>query len=332
MLAAPDKLRGTATASDVADAVARAARSQGWSCAEVPMADGGEGMLDAIGGARRHTVVHGPLGELVEAEWRLLDDTAVIETERACGLSLVGGPELNDPVDASTLGAGELIEAAMAGGARHVLVGVGGSATTDGGWGAVRKLGGGARLHGVDVLVACDVTTTFLDAARVFGPQKGASDAQVRLLEARLARLAQIYEDRFGVDVRGIPGSGAAGGLAGGLAALGASLTPGFDLVASETGLEEHLAGADLVVTAEGRLDSQSFSGKVVGGVLEMAAEAGVPALVVAGEAAPDAVPSGNVQVVSLSELHGAEASFAHPLRLIEHEVAVALEKMPSRG
>ncbi len=158
----------------------------------------------------------------------------------------------------------------------RVLIGVGGSATTDGGLAALEALGW--SLGGLDVTVACDVTIGFLDAAARFGPQKGASDAQVALLRRRLERLADVYERRTGVDVTTLEGGGAAGGLAGGLAALGARLEPGFEVVALEAGLEEALEGATLVVTGEGRLDASSFAGKVVGGVLDWAGELGIDA------------------------------------------------------
>jgi glycerate kinase len=231
---------------------------------------------------------------------------------RASGLELAGGPEGNDPVAASTYGTGELIAAAVERGARDVIVGVGGSATTDGGMGALEALEPHARLKGVRLRVACDVRLPFLDAAEVFGPQKGATPAQVELLRRRLERLAQVYGDRFGVDVTALEGAGAAGGLAGGLAAVGATLEPGFDLVAEALDLEERLVGCDLVVTGEGFVDDQSFDGKVVGGVVALAAEAGVPVLIVAGDvfepvpalAAPLPVP---VEAVSLVARFGGE-------------------------
>lgn len=325
-VAAPDKLRGTASAGQVAAAVGRAAGSVGWSCDEVPMADGGEGLLEAMGGARRRTLVHGPLGEPVEAEWRMLEDaTAVVEMARASGLSVVGGPSRNDPVEASTAGTGELIEAAAAAGARRIVVGMGGSATTDGGWGAVSQLGAGARIHGVELVVACDVSTRFGEAAGVFGPQKGANRTEVRLLERRLRRLAQMYAERFGVEVSELPGAGAAGGLAGGLAALGATLVPGFELVAEHVGLQELIEGADLVVTGEGRLDQQSLEGKVVGGVIEEASRAGVGCLVVVGQRAGGLVLDPAVEVVSLAERHGLDRALADPLGLVEKELRAAL-------
>jgi glycerate kinase len=323
LLAAPDKFRGTATAPEVAAAVARAAQRCGWDSDRAPVADGGEGTLDAFGGANRRALVMGPLGDQVEAGWRLDGERAVVEMAAASGLLLVGGPEGNDPMAASTHGTGELISAALEAGAKEVIVGVGGSATTDGGLGAVRALEPHRRLRGVDLVVACDVTLTFVDAAPVFAPQKGASGAQVALLTRRLERLAQVYEGDFGIDVRTIPGSGAAGGLAGGLAAVGARLVPGFDVVAEALELAERLDRAQLVVTGEGFLDEQSFAGKAVGGVVELASRAGVPVLVVAGEVLDGvAVPDG-IEVVSLVERFGRERAMGDVLGCVE-EVVVA--------
>ncbi|HEX9260532.1 MAG TPA: glycerate kinase [Acidimicrobiales bacterium] len=284
VVAAPDKFRGTATAAEVAAAIARAVERVGGTCSQIPMADGGEGTLDALGGPNRRTMVMGPLGDAVDAAWRLEGRTAVIEMARASGLALVGGAAGNDPVAATTHGTGELIATALDAGATRIIVGVGGSATTDGGLGAMRAIWQPARLRRTELVVACDVRTPFVDAADVFAPQKGATPAQVRLLRGRLERLAQLYLAEHHVDVTDQPGAGAAGGLAGGLAALGADLVPGFELVADELELAYHMEGADLVVTGEGFLDEQSFEGKVVGGVASMAAAAGVPVLAVAGE------------------------------------------------
>ncbi len=257
----------------------------------LPLADGGEGTLDALvatrGGSRRHVRVTGPLGDPVDAEWALLPGgTAVVEAAKASGLQLVA--PRNDPLRASTRGTGEVIAAALRAGARHVVVAVGGSATTDGGLAAVEALGwslGRAR-----VTVACDVTTRFGDAAKRFAPQKGASAAEVALLTRRLEQVAAQYRARTGVDVSDLEGAGAAGGLAGGLAAIGAELVPGFEVVADAVDLEDAFEDADLVVTGEGRFDATSFEGKVVGGVLAWTAERAIPhTAVVAGQATADA-------------------------------------------
>ncbi|MBW3557008.1 MAG: glycerate kinase [Actinobacteria bacterium] len=336
LLAAPDKFRGTATAAQVAAAFCRGAGAAGWRCDPAPVAHGGEGILEALGGRLRRSRVQGPLGEVVDAEWRLLDGsvpTAVIEMARAAGLDLVGGPEWNDPLRASTAGVGQLITAAVAAGARRVIIGAGGSATTDGGQGCLEALGPwgtSGRLAGVQLVVACDVTTRFVDAAQQFAGQKGATPKQVALLTRRLERLAQLYEDTYGVDVRDLAGSGAAGGLAGGLAAVGAELVPGFDLVAEALELPARAEDADLVATGEAFLDEQSFSGEVVGGVLELAAVAGVPALVVAGEileglARPAA---GDVTVVSLVDEFGREQAWSHTTACIEEVTRRHLGKL----
>ena len=318
VLAAPDKFRGTLAAADAARAIAEGARRAGWRCRELPLADGGEGTLEVLGGPNRVTRVSGPLGSPVEAAWRLVDGVAVIEAARASGLAVVGGAGANDPLAASTRGTGELIAAALGAGAEALVVGIGGSASTDGGLGAIEALGR-SRFQ-IPVEVACDVRTRFLEAAAVFGPQKGASPAQVALLTERLGTLAQSYLAEFGVDVAALPGSGAAGGLAGGLAALGAELVAGFELVAGRLGLEQALEGADLVVTGEGKLDATSFDGKVVGGLLAACARRGLPAVVVAGEIESGTPVAG--AAVSLVDRFGRERAFAEPAACIADVVA----------
>jgi glycerate 2-kinase len=329
VVAAPDKLRGTASARDVAAALGRAAAAAGWRCDEMPLADGGEGTLEVLGGPNRSTSVTGPLGDPVLAEWRLDRGTAVIEMARASGLALFGAPDRNDPVAASTVGTGELIGIAVDSGARRVLVGLGGSATTDGGLGALRALYPLHRLGGLELVALCDVRTRFVDAAEVFAPQKGASPAQVELLRRRLDRLADVYLSDYGVDVRDLTGAGAAGGLAGGLAVAGASLVPGFDAVADELDLHATIEGADLVITAEGFLDQQSFEGKVVGGVVGLAAPLGVPCVAIVGEVVEDLEPPGkDFEVLSLVERFGRERAYADTLACIE---AVAGEVLAAR-
>jgi glycerate kinase len=327
LVAAPDKLRGTATAPEVAAALGRAAAQAGWACDEVPMADGGEGTLEALGGPNRTTTVTGPLGTPVEAAWRLDGRTAVIEMARASGLALVGGADGNDPVAASTAGTGELIVDAIDKGALRVIVGLGGSATTDGGLAALRALHPLGRLKGVDLLVACDSRVGFLEAATSFAAQKGATPAQVELLRRRLERLAQVYLDEHGVDVLALEGAGAAGGLGGGLAAAGARLVSGFDLVAEEVGLDERLEGADLVITAEGFLDAMSFEGKVVGGVAALAAALDVRAVAIAGQVFDDAAD--RIEAISLVDRFGEERARGDTLACIEavaHDVLVGFE------
>ncbi len=321
LLAAPDKFKGTASAADIAAAACRAAEAAGWEAEPLPMADGGEGTLAALGGANRRTVVTNPLGDPVNAGWRLAGETAVIEMAEASGLQLVDGAAGNDALAASTYGTGELIEAAIERGARRIIVCVGGSATTDGGFGALRALLPGHRLRGIELVVACDVRTRFCDAAEVFGPQKGATPAEVKLLRRRLERLVDMYAAEYGIDVAEIPGAGAAGGLAGGLAALGGRIVEGFEVVAEETRLAEHLENADLVVTGEGLLDAESFNGKVVGGVCELADSLGVPALTVAGDVDRDS-PAPPVPVLSLTERFGPHRAWAETTACVEQAVA----------
>jgi glycerate 2-kinase len=327
LVAAPDKFRGSASAAQVADAAVAAAQRAGWCAEAVPMADGGEGTLDALGGALRYAQVSGPLGGRVTAGWRMLGDgdalltsltgpadgpTAVIEAAQAAGRSLVPEPRGEDPVRANTFGVGELVLAAVAAGAGRIVVAVGGSATTDGGWGAVRAIGSKERLGGARLVVAYDVATRFGDAARVFGPQKGATPAQVAELGHRLERLADRYRAEHGVDVDALAGGGAAGGLAGGLAALGARLVPGAKLVAAMIGLERRVATADLVVTGEGRLDETSFEGKVVGEVVE-SVHARAPILCVVGDVEEPArrlAEEKGVEVLSLVRAVGDAAAW----------------------
>jgi glycerate kinase len=309
LLAAPDKFRGTLTAREAAAAIATGAERAGWDAIQLPLADGGEGTLDVLGGGNRRTVVSGPLGEPVEAAWRLEDDgTALIEAALACGLTLAGGREGNDPLRATSRGVGELIDAAVADGAARIVVAVGGVASTDGGVGATEAV---PHPLFVPLEVACDVDARFLDAADVFAPQKGATPEQVQILRERLAKLV----------VPDVPGSGAAGGLAGGLAAIGASLVPGFDLVAERLGFAELLAGTELVVTGEGMLDATSFTGKVVGRVLESARTSGIETLVVAGDVAPGA----SIDAVSLVERYGPERALAEPAECLAEIVETAL-------
>lgn len=329
LLASPDKFRGTLDGPAAAAAIAAAGHAAGWEVEELPVSDGGEGFLDCFAGRGRvrTTSVQDALGRPVAAPWLVLEGgrTAVVETARAIGLARVGGPAGNDPLAASSAGAGQLMVAAVAEGSRRLLVGLGGSATTDGGAGALAALRPGGRLVGVEVMVACDVTTRFLDAARTFAPQKGATAAQVALLERRLQRMAAELEALAGFDVSELPGSGAAGGLAGALAALGATLVAGFDLVAEALDLAERVAAADLVVTGEGLLDDQSFSGKAVGGVAGLALAAGVPVVAVVGDVDQGVeVPSG-VEVVSLVSVVGERRAQEDAAASLTEAVAILL-------
>jgi glycerate kinase len=313
VLAAPDKFRGTLTAREAATAIAAGAERAGWTAAELPLADGGEGTLDVLGGGNRRTLVTGPLEEPVEAAWRLEEDgTALIEAAQACGLTLAGGAAGNDPLRATSRGVGELVAKAIADGARRVVVCAGGVASTDGGVGAVEAL---PTPLPVPLDVAFDVEARFLDAADVFAPQKGATPEQARVLRERLARL----------DVPDLPGTGAAGGLAGGLAAIGARLVPGFDLIADRLEFETHLAEADLIVTGEGLVDATSFTGKVVGRVLERADAAGIGTLVIAGDVACNS----RIDALSLVESYGPERALAEPAECLTELVETTLAGRP---
>ncbi|HLY87235.1 MAG TPA: glycerate kinase [Gaiellaceae bacterium] len=309
LLAAPDKFRGTLTAREAATAIAVGATRAGWTAAESPLADGGEGTLDVLGGGNRRTVVTGPLGKPVEAEWRLEEDgTAIVEAALACGLALAGGPERNDPLGATSRGVGELVAAAIDEGATRAIIAVGGVASTDGGVGALDAL---PRPLSISLEVAHDVDARFLEAADVFAPQKGATPEQVAILRERLEKLV----------VPDVAGAGAAGGLAGGLAAIGARLLPGFDFVADRLGLDEQLAQADLVVTGEGLLDATSFTGKVVGRVLRRAELADVEALVVAG----DVALCNPADARSLVARYGPERALAEPAECLSELVEIVL-------
>lgn len=314
LLAAPDKFRGTLTAHEAAAAIAAGGRRAGWTAVELPLADGGEGTLEVLGGWNRRTRVTGPFGDPVEAGWRLEEEgIALIEAAQACGLTLAGGPEGNEPLRATSRGVGELVAAALTEGARRIVVCVGGVASTDGGVGALEAL---PPQLPVPVEVACDVEARFLEAADVFAPQKGATPEQVDVLRERLARL----------DVPDRAGAGAAGGLAGGLAAIGARLVPGFDLVADRLGLDERLGKADLLVTGEGLLDATSFRGKVVGRLLERAEAAGTESVVIAG----DVGPGSRIDALSLVASFGRKRALAEPAECLTELVAATLAGRPN--
>jgi glycerate 2-kinase len=282
VLVAPDSFKGSFSAGEVAAAISAGLRDGGTEAVELPVADGGEGTLDAVvgalGGEYRTAAVSDPLGRAVEARFGLLPEgRAVVEMARASGLGLVAEGE-RDAWAASTRGTGELIAAAVAAGARTVVVTVGGSATTDGGAGALAAL----DEAGVDpeLEVVCDVRTPFEDAPRVFGPQKGADVAMVERLEVRLAELAATAPR----DPRGVPMTGCAGGLAGGLWAFrGATLVPGAAFVLDALGFDAHVQEAAFVVSGEGSLDEQTADGKAVGELAARCRDAGVPCHAVVG-------------------------------------------------
>lgn len=267
VVVAPDSFKGTLSADDVSSALALGVTAAGAVPVVCPLADGGEGTVDvlhrALGGTFRRLEVRGPLGDPVEGRFLLAGETAVIDTATASGLTLVPDRD-RDAERASTHGTGELVAAARAAGARRILLGVGGSATTDGGAGAIEAITAAGGLPGVSLTVLCDVRTAFEDAPARFGPQKGADPATVGRLEQRLHDLAA----RLPRDPRGVPMTGAAGGLSGGLwAAFDADLVPGIDAVLDAIGFDALVDGATAVFTGEGRLDAQTAEGKVVAGV-----------------------------------------------------------------
>ena len=328
VLIAPDSFKGSLPADAVARALAGGWRREwpGAKVDEVPVADGGEGTVDALvkatGGCFREAVVTGPLGEPVSARYGILGDgkTAVIEMAAASGLPLVP-PKARDPRRTTTRGTGELIRAALDTGCRRLIVGLGGSATNDGGAGMLQALGvrlldetgrelppGGAalaRLSRIDVsgldprvqetefVVACDVDNPLVGprgASRVFGPQKGATPAMVEELDRALARYAEVIRRDVGVDVASAPGAGAAGGLGAALLAFcRAALRPGAGIVLDAVGLERYVKEADLVVTGEGRLDGQSARGKAPVAVARLAKRWSKPVIAVAGALGPGA-------------------------------------------
>ena len=286
----------------------------------VPVADGGDGtvetLVDATGGEIRSATVTGPLGSAVTAEWGALGDghTAVIEMARTSGLALLSPAEL-DPLRATTYGLGEVIREALDAGFRSFIVGLGGSATKDAGAGMAQALGirlldeagndlppGGAALAGlrrIDVtgmdtraqgarfLIACDVSNPLTGAegaSAVYGPQKGATPAMVEQLDAALKNFARVVERDLGANIEAVAGSGAAGGLGGGMMAfLGGTLQTGADIVLDLVGLDNRLHGADLVITGEGRLDSQTVYNKAPIGVARRASKRGIPVIAVSG-------------------------------------------------
>ena len=337
LLAAPDKFRGTVTAAEVSAAISRGASPLGWSVDQLPLSDGGEGLLDALaglGGTLESAEVEGPLGAPVTAAWLRIGDVAVVEMAQASGLALAGGAEGNDALRATTRGTGELmVAAARSLGVQHptpdhaatIVVGLGGSATTDGGRGALEVIEAAGGLGRVGLVGACDVDVGFIEAASRFGPQKGATPDQVVELEGRLEAMAREYADRYGVDVRTTGGAGAAGGFGGAVVALGGRLRSGYEVVTELLGFRDLLHHSQLVVTGEGALDATSLLGKVVGSVLLDASDDGVPVLVIAGRASPDTVVEverSGATVVVLTERFGADRAVGDTARCIEEAVA----------
>ena len=366
VLVAPDKFKGTLTAVQAARAIGAGWRRADPDADVdlAPMADGGEGTLDtlveALGGRRVDRQVTGPLGDPVRAEFAVMESndgpTAVVEMARASGLALIAESR-RDPMRATTRGTGELILAAAEEGARIVLVCIGGSATNDAGAGMAQAIGarllddrgqdipaGGEALlslaridttnlqpavRALRVVVATDVDNPLtgpLGASTMYGPQKGASPEEVTLLDRALAHFAAVIHRDLGIDVREVPGAGAAGGLGGGLVAfLGARLRPGAEVVMEAVGLEGRIRTADLVVTGEGAFDRQSLHGKAPGAVLTLARAYGVPAIVLCGRREAH---SEGADVASLAERFGVDQAMSRSEALLsELAFEVALRR-----
>ncbi len=324
----PNAFKGSLTASEAAECIGRGLKKalSNASVLKIPMADGGDGTVQAIVEATRGRLiacrVHNPVGRMINSVFGISGDgrTAVIEMALASGLALLKPGECN-PMLTSTRGTGELISAALDQGVKEILVGIGGSATNDGGMGMARALGikffdsrnrelnegGGAlerlasidvsgrdpRLEQVTVFVACDVSNPLCGpcgASAVYGPQKGASPTMVKRLDEGLKRLATVIRRDLGMNVARLPGAGAAGGLGAGLVAfLDARMRPGAELVTSTIGLGRRITGCDLVITGEGRLDGQTSFGKAPAGVAAVAAKLGIPVIAICGSLGPEA-------------------------------------------
>jgi len=355
ILIAPQEFKGSLTAVEAAAAMLAGVERglPGAGITVLPIADGGPGTLDALVAARhgqiRRVTVSGPLGAAVQARYGLIDETAVIETAEACGLVLLA-PDALDPARATTYGAGELVRSALDAGCRRFLLGIGGTATNDGGAGLAQALGfrllnakgmeigqGAAALASLDRIdtgnvdphlgdctfdVAVDVQNPLCGpagATAVYGPQKGVTPEQLPRFDAALARLGDLIERELGRAVKDLPGAGAAGGLGAGLAGFcGARLRPGFEIVADAVDLESRIAAVDLVFTGEGRLDGQTAFGKTVAGVSRLAERHGVPVVALAGGIAPD------FAIAAIPGLTAAFALTARPLTLADAEMQAA--------
>ncbi|QCR20875.1 glycerate kinase [Agrococcus sp. SGAir0287] len=370
VLIAPDSLKGTLTAVEAADAIAAGVLAvlPDAAVTRVPFADGGEGTVDAAiaaGAEARVDRVAGPLGEPVDARWALLGDTAVVEMAAASGIGLTARTP-QDALDADTVGTGELLLRAVAAGARRIVLGVGGSATTDGGLGALRALGaraldehgdevrgGGGALHrirsvdlaaaraaldGVELVLCSDVANPFAGrggAAEVFAPQKGADSAGVAALDAGLRSWAHVLDDALGSQLATAGWGGSGGGIAGALqVAVGATAADGVEVVADVVGLDVAIAAADLVVVAEGSLDAQSLLGKAPVGIARHARAAGVPCVAVAGRVAagPDALAAAGIAdaASAVDAVGSVEAALAEPARWLRAATVALLERNPS--
>lgn len=350
---APDSFKESLTAMEVANFIEKGFKEviPSVQCVKIPMADGGEGtvqsIIDATGGQIVKTVVSDPLGRHVKSFWGLSGDnqTAVIEMAAASGLHLVV-PEKRNPLVTSSYGTGELIKAALDRDVKHIILGIGGSATNDAGCGMLQALGaklldkdgqsissgGGAikelaeidlseldpRLKQITFDVACDVDNPFCGpkgASAIFGPQKGATPEMVDFLDANLNHFANLVKNTTGIEILDIPGAGAAGGLGGSLVGFcGATLKAGVDIVIEAVGLDAAMQGADLVITGEGRIDSQTIHGKTPIGVAKVAKKQGIPVIGIAGSLSYDC---------DVVREHGIDCVFSVVPRAVSLEIAL---------
>ncbi len=371
VVVAPNSFKGSLTASQAAAAIAagvRHARPDA-EVVEIPVADGGEGTVEALVSARKGTYrsaqVEGPLGGPVESRYGVIagGQTAVVELASASGLTLIR-TERRDSRRASTYGFGQLLDAVRRDGVDSIIAGIGGSATNDGGAGMAQALGyrlldkdgrdlprgGGAlaRLDRIDpshfdaawrsisVMVASDVTNPLIGpqgASYVYGPQKGADEEAVRELDLALARLAEVIERDLGKHVADLPGAGAAGGAGAGLVAfLGARLVPGAPLVVEASGFDQALPGASLVITGEGRVDAQTAYGKAPGEVAKRAHAAGIPVLLLAGSKGPGWESLNSMGVTSIVTLAESGDPEGHNLQVLMHDASPELTKVAARA
>jgi glycerate kinase len=371
VIVAPNSFKGSLSASQAAAAIARGVRQARPEAEvlEIPVADGGEGTVEALVSARkgiyRTVEVEGPLGDPVQASYGLIDDcrTGVVELASASGLTLIPNDK-RDPRKTSTYGFGQLLNAVRGQGVESIIAGIGGSATNDGGAGMAQALGyrlldatgrdlprGGAalaRLERIDasafdaawrsirVMVACDVTNPLTGpqgASYIYGPQKGADERAVRELDQALGRLAEIIVRDLSKRVADVPGAGAAGGAGAGLIAfLDGKLVPGAPLVVDASGFDQTLPGARLVITGEGRVDGQTAFGKAPGEVAKRAHAAGVPTLLLAGSRGPgweSLISMGVTSVVTLAEEGDPEG---HNLQVLMHDAAQELTRAATRA
>jgi glycerate 2-kinase len=371
IVVAPNSFKGSLSASQAAAAIARGVRQArpDAEIVEIPVADGGEGTVEALVSARtgtyRSVEVEGPLGDPVAAPYGLVEGgrTGVVELASASGLTLIP-TENRDPRRASTYGFGQLLDAVRRDGVDSIIAGIGGSATNDGGAGMAQALGyrlldkngrdlprGGAALarleridasgfdpawRSISVMVASDVTNPLTGpqgASYVYGPQKGADEEAVRELDQALARLGEVIERDLGKHVADVPGAGAAGGAGAGLVAfLGARLVPGAPLVVEASGFDQALPGTSLVITGEGRVDSQTAYGKAPGEVAKRAHAAGIPVLLLAGAKGPGWESLSSMGVTSIVTLAESGDPEGHNLQVLMHDASPELTKVAARA